>query len=865
MSLTRKLDDEEWDIISIITDPVLLGEFLRNTADGSPTKDEWPKQQFKYRWYQKDLLTDKSEFISLVAGRAVGKCSPMRSRIYMYPYGYMTIGDVVGFNKAGPKLGPLSIYSIEPESKELTHRRMHLTRNKYQSPVFEVVTAAGHRFIGTGNHPILTQRGYVEIQDLDEDDKAAVVTRLPHDSGKQEFLWEELRWLGYVMGADKVTSEMYHTPKYQRNVLEFQAIAKFFDAKFERSANGTYQLIRKRGPLKHYGKVLISDVWRVDNVMTDGFRRIPFTVKAENLAHNKIMLEAYLAAWASFTTDSITMTHRHKTMAYDIQEMLLRFGVESRVTQEDERWRITVEDYYSYWKLFQELDIPGVTVKNLKLPPAQNNATDYMRFDAIEDILSLGNEVTFAVTVHLTENYISDNLLVHNSLVLEDKIIYESLNVETAFPVTKESTLVTANVSQMTPILDRLIMRLSNSAMLKDFLKGQINRSKGTLDFPLPGGTNYRINARIAGSKGENNMVGLHVPKIIGDEMQIFPIAAFTQLGPTYNSWEPNASQFFAGVPNGIREGNVLYLTDQRSPKFKKYRIPAHQNPYYTYEDDRENLLKYGGEDSDDYQHLVLGRHGDPAFSIIPRDKIILEPFDFWTHRYTQTDKHAGRDYRAQLPLHRLPDNKSAIRILAVDTGYADPTVAQVIGQDKGGQWRTFARYRMTRIPFPEQADIIDYLDSFYNFNMICVDLGAGGGGIGVTQDLQSNRFSKSKKYDKRINGVRFADYLENGETSAGMPLKVQAKSYAGQELARLITEGHLIFSELDMEGVSQMERVAYQRRSDGTNQYFILSERGTGKSNDDHIFASYVVFTLTLLTSLFEKPRAKLASPRWV
>ncbi len=218
-----------------------------------------------------------------------------------------------------------------------------------------------------------------------------------------------------------------------------------------------------------------------------------------------------------------------------------------------------------------------------------------------------------------------------------------------------------------------------------------------------------------------------------------------------------------------------------------------------------------------------------------------------------------------QLQLHKLPETKSTVRILAVDTGFTDPTIAQVMGQDKQGVWRTFVRYRLTRIPFPEQADVIDWLDSFYDFNMICVDLGAGGGGIGLTQDLQSNRFSKTKRYDKRIYGVRFNDNLDAGETVAGIPMKIQAKSYAGQELGRLVTEGRMVFSELDMEGVSQLERIAYQRRADGTNQYFVLSDKGAGKSTDDHIFASYVVFTLTLLTSLFEKPRRKLAKPRFM
>lgn len=859
MPLIRKLEEEEWDIVSIVTDPVLLGEFLRNTADGSPTRDEWPKQKFGYRWYQKDLLTDKTEFISLVAGRAVGKCNSMHSRIYVHPYGYLPINEILTFRAPKFKHGPLTVYCMDPVSKELVQRRFKISKNG-RAEVFRVTTAQGHIFRGTANHPLLTQRGYVMIQDLDESDVAAIATYLPHDTGKKEFTWEELRWLGYAAGKDHVRPEMYYTLKFQRNILEMQQIAKYFDARFERSPNGQYRLLRKRGPLKHYIRKLVEEL-HLTSVSTHGLRRIPLRVKSECIEQNKIFLEALFSIYAEFTTSSIVLPHKHKTFTYDIQELLLRLGVESRVeSTENETWKLTVDDYYSYWKFFQELEIPGVSAKNLKLPLNREHPTEFMRFDTITEITSIGEEFTYAVTVQDHENYICDNLLVHNSLVLEDKIIYEALNVEDVFPVTKESTLVTANVSQMTPILDRLIMRLGNSPLLKDFLRGNINRSKGTLDFPQPGGSNYRMNARIAGSKGENNMVGLHVPKIIGDEMQIFPFAAFTQLGPTYNSWEPNAGQFYAGVPNGVREGSVLYLTDQRSPKFKKYRIPAHQNPYYSYEEDRENLLKYGGENSDDYQHLVLGKHGDPVFSIIPT----TEPFDFWTHRYTQTDKHNGREYKQMLSTHKLPAKQTKITILAVDTGFTDPTIAQVIGQDDLGIWRTFARYRLTRITFPEQAEIIDWLDSYYNFNLICVDLGAGGGGIGLTQDLQSSRFSKSKRYDKRIYGVRFADYLDSGETQAGMPLKIQAKSYAGQELTRLITEKQLLFSELDMEGTSQMERVAYQRSTDGTNKYFVLSDRGTGKSSDDHIFASYIVFALALLTSLFEKPRRKLARPRW-
>src|SRR5688572_24226789 len=141
MPLVRRLEEDEWDVLSIITDPILLGEFLRNTADGSQIREEWPKVPFKYRWYQKDLLTDKSEYISLVAGRAVGKCNSMHSRIYVHPYGYLPINEILKFRAPILEHGPLTIACINPETKQLEQRRFKITKNG-RFDVFRVTTAS---------------------------------------------------------------------------------------------------------------------------------------------------------------------------------------------------------------------------------------------------------------------------------------------------------------------------------------------------------------------------------------------------------------------------------------------------------------------------------------------------------------------------------------------------------------------------------------------------------------------------------------------------------------------------------------------------------------------------------------------------
>lgn len=74
---------------------------------------------------------------------------------------------------------------------------------------------------------------------------------------------------------------------------------------------------------------------------------------------------------------------------------------------------------------------------------------------------------------------------------------------------------------------------------------------------------------------------------------------------PAFNAWQTNRQQVWAGVPNGIRN-SVLYLLDVQTPKYKKYRIPAPNNPFYTYENYTDDLRRYGGEQDDRFQQLNL-------------------------------------------------------------------------------------------------------------------------------------------------------------------------------------------------------------------------------------------------------------------
>jgi hypothetical protein len=308
---------------------------------------------------------------------------------------------------------------------------------------------------------------------------------------------------------------------------------------------------------------------------------------------------------------------------------------------------------------------------------------------------------------------------------------------------------------------------------------------------------------------------------------------------------EPKRQQIHAGVPNGLRN-SVLYMLDTNSPKYKKYHIPSHNNPYYTREDDEEFLRQYGGENDDRYQQLVLGRHGSASFQVIPRETIKIESFPFYSYRYKSEHKLKGNTYEDVLQRPNLPSDVDYV-VLACDTGFVDSSIFQVIGRNKNGVWRTYVRYRLNRIDFLEQEQVIDWLATYYNVSIIAIDIGAGGGGAGIMHHLVNDTKYTSKKYASRIAGIQFKENIVAGFDINGEELVQDSKSYAAEELAKLVQEERLVFSQIDNEGISQTERVAKQKGMNGRDRYYVLSATGNGADDDDHIFASYICFVLAI------------------
>lgn len=859
--LKQKLDSEELALLEIVEDAIWFGEFMRTTADGEIDKNIWPKgKPWKYRDYQRQFLSDTSEFILYTGGRAIGKCQPSGSRVYTTK-GYKTIGEL-------SREKYFVTYAVDPKTLSVVQRRAVITKDK-QSAAYTLTTTNGNEIIATALHPILTPDGYKLVADLDAGDYVAVTTKLPHESTNAALQWHELRVLGYIFLEKNYRSERKITPRYKKIGAELEVIAERLLLTWSKDMQGRYTLNKRIGPYKHPINSILLQMTQYHAFRQYGAKKIPTMIKEERLDNIQVFIEAVFAQFADVSTRKISLKLQHKQLALDFQELLLRFGVETKIVQTGNEYILELLDYrsvYRFWKTFQ---LPGVTVGQMELPPATEDATEYMRYERIErKYMSHEMTDTYAVHVYEHNNYISDNIYVHNSVVLEDKLIHSIVNSQDEFPVTPEMVFVTANQAQMSMPQSRFISRFTASPFLKDFLKGKINKSIGIMEFPRKSGGPLKFWMRIAGSNGEQNMVGLHLPRIVGDECQLFPLTAYTQLMPAYNQWEPKRQQIWGGVPNGLRN-SVLYLLDMQTPKYKKYRIPAPNNVMgYSYENYLDDLRRYGGEADDRFQQLVLGRHGAAAYQVIPRESITIETYPFYNQRYNSTHVSKGMPYDDVLQRQKLPDGLERV-MFAIDPGFADPTIIQILGRDVKGIWRTYNRYRLTRIDFNEQQNIIHWLDDYYNPDQIVIDIGAGGNGASIMHNMMYGEQYKGRKYDKRFLGVQFKENVVAGYDDNGEELFQEAKSFAATELARIIQDGKLRFSEVDNEGLSQMERVAKKKSMNGRDTYFVISEKGAsgkggvGVDEDDHIFASFICFTLAAKEDVLNPYAKKLGKPR--
>lgn len=526
--LKEKVLEEYLPLLEIIEDPIWLGEFLRSTNDGSVNKAEWPSEEFHYNWYQKDILSDTTPEITVVGGRSIGKCQPSDSYV-LTTSGYKMIRDL-------RDLPYVEMWAYD--GKQYVRKRGAFSDNGVQM-VYTVQTTHS-RVDATANHPFLTyntqtgQRAYTPLEQLNPSiHRIGIASTLPHVNGENAFEWEELRFLGYTLGHHFQAVQIPLRPKYASQLAELRQIADKYGLRLVRR-DGAYKVMGKPRQKSALAQLLVELEAHTRRLPTI----IPYKLTEQSNGAIKVMLESFFSYWGKITPTDISYYHKYPVFLDQLQALLQRFSIMSRVEKvtegvEGRDLRLIIDDPYSLYVFSTTFTLPGI---RLQYQRVANPAKDGILFVPILDITERRTMRTYALQVRDCHTYIAEGgTVVHNSIFQEDRLIWEAVNSDLVFPDKPEQTLTTANGTQMEPLFSRLVTRFSAGALLKDYLDNNVNRTKATFEFPArTGKRQYKLFARIAGTDDANNVVGLHTDRIKMDESQLYPWGTWIQLLPTY-------------------------------------------------------------------------------------------------------------------------------------------------------------------------------------------------------------------------------------------------------------------------------------------------------------------------------------------
>lgn len=349
----------------------------------------------------------------------------------------------------------------------------------------------------------------------------------------------------------------------------------------------------------------------------------------------------------------------------------------------------------------------------------------------------------------------------------------------------QEMMIGTQRKQHLEPLMERLIRIVTT---VPDFKRSLSRKPQRSPDYRIDFKNGFRVWGRIAGPFGQN-FQAMHVKYQMCEEAQEWTNKAWTELFPGLN---PGGWRWVYGVPNGVR--NKYYeQTEEAKKREYLFSWPRHLDPCFTAEDDEEQKRLCGGENSADYQHLVLGIHGRQRYSTFDYDhfqQCVNASVHCPVISVTGEDLKAGaKDFWARINFpYKLPFQGE--KYLGCDIGYTtDPS--EYVGYVFDGKYMaSYFRIHSQGLKTNEQRDVITALDARHHFMGIGVD--RNGIGLGVEHELQA----LSSRLAFIVLGFFWGESLVvgiNKETNAED--KREAKSFATFLIEEGMRNGLIVFA----------------------------------------------------------------------
>lgn len=353
---------------------------------------------------------------------------------------------------------------------------------------------------------------------------------------------------------------------------------------------------------------------------------------------------------------------------------------------------------------------------------------------------------------------------------------------------------------------------------------------------------------------------------ILTKNSAFYPWGTWTELQPTLNTFTPGFRMIVSGVPDGKRENSVCYYADNVSDAFSTHNVSSHDNPRYSQLDEDRNLQQFGGVDSEDYVHMVLGKHGSPTFSVFDRALMAMDAYPIFKLTLDGISLRSNvSEYKKALSyLPPLPPSADLV-ILGADLGYTDPTAIFIMYMTKEGRFKFHVKVQLNKVTYPMQEKIIDVLDDMYRPAILGIDEGSAG--KSTVHHLMEGEAYIHKAYDKRLIPINFSSSVVVGLDADGKEISERVRPYSISTLQQYTNNHRIIYTSTDMETVSELERMTYTKSQNGDLVYRTLTLRG-GQRGADHFTAALLCGILAYHQSselLIMQKRPVLFTGRWM
>jgi intein/homing endonuclease len=278
------------------------------------------------RWYQEQILRHPHHRKVLRCGRRIGKCIEETQRVLDPKTGaYTSVSDLFAQQKSGVKPSLITLN----EKYQLDPSEAFFVEDNGVKETFLVRTKYGAEVILTGNHPVLTLDGWVEVDALQKGMRIATPSALPY-FGKGLTLYEKVKVIAYLIaGGHWNGSQLTFSVKSTAVMKDFMEAAVKLNIKFVKQVNkeNTCVITSK----------LDQDI--MDAVMKKKIPSFIFELKKEQISLFLSCLYAVNGWVYNGSRPEIGFATSSKQLAMDMKHLLLRFGIQTNLQTKKQKYK----------------------------------------------------------------------------------------------------------------------------------------------------------------------------------------------------------------------------------------------------------------------------------------------------------------------------------------------------------------------------------------------------------------------------------------------------------------------------------------------------------------------------------------------